>query len=156
VGVSDKDALDPCIPAAFCVDDLITNHVRLVRINMVLFHQVQNHLGRRLSALAVIIRGMRADREIFKGSNLGFAQIVLKLPVNDVNVFKGKIGASDTGLIGHNEELIAKFLEFFQGLQRIRKIFHLFDTRKIVLVDDQSSVTIKEDGLSCFNLLSLR
>jgi hypothetical protein len=79
-------------------------------IHVVLGDEFLDHLPRRFSAMTIIIRGMRAYGEVFKRLKLMEAHIILKLAMNNINRFKGKITATDAGLIGHYKKLVAQIL----------------------------------------------
>ncbi len=85
-----------------------------------------------------------------------FTEIILQLPMDDINRFQRKVAAAYTGLIRNYKKFIPHILKKVQGLHGIGIIFDVIDVREIILIYDQSPVAIEENSFPCFNLLSPR
>ncbi len=109
--LSNQNAIDPCILSRFSINDFVTHHVRIFQINMILFNEFLDHLSRRFAAMTLFIWGMWANGKIFEWMEFVFTKIILKLAVDNINCFKGKIASTNTGLIGHYEKFISHVLE---------------------------------------------
>ncbi len=148
--------MDSGILSGFSINQLVSQHIALVSIKVILLDQVLNHLARRFPTLAFVIRGVRTNRKIFEGIEFVASKIVLQLPVDDVDIFQGKIASAYAGLIGHDEKLKAQLLKNLQGFHGVWEVFDIFHPGEVVLIQDDGSVSVEKDGFPCFNLLSLR
>lgn len=99
---------------------------------------------------------MRTDREVLEGSEFFFAKIILKLAVDDVDILEPEVTSSNPGLIGHHEEIEIEILQKLESLQRVGEILDVLNLGEVVLVDDESSISIEEYGFPRFNLLNPR
>ena len=94
--LSNNNAFNFSIDATFGIDGLVTDHIRLVSINIVLFHKVSNHFGMGLSTVAFFLGRMWTNSEVTKGGKLHFSKIILQLLVNQMNIFKRKVSTANT------------------------------------------------------------
>jgi hypothetical protein len=109
---------------------------------VILCNKILDHLSRRFSAKAFIVRSMWANGKVFKRLKFRFSEIILKLAMNDIDGFQGEITSSNTRLIGYHKKIVAKFLKNSQCPNRIRKIFNIFNSREVILIQDECTVPI--------------
>ena len=107
MGIPNQNPINPCIFTRLGINYFVTYHIRVLRVHVVLRDEFLNHLAGRFAAMTIVIRGMRTNSKVLKGLKLMQAHIILKLAMNDINRFKGKITTTDARLISDYKKLIA-------------------------------------------------
>lgn len=113
---SHQNPLNTRILSRLRIDKLVTHHVGMFGTDVVLIHQLLDHLSGRFSAMAILIRTMRANRKILKGLELVNPQVVLELSVNNINRFQREVAPPHSRLVSYHKKFKAEFLKKMEGL----------------------------------------
>ena len=66
--------------------------------------------------------------------------------VDPIDVRQGEVAAADAGLVGDDEQFKAGELQPLQRRRRARKDFHLLDLAEIILLHNDRSIAVEENG----------
>jgi hypothetical protein len=122
----------------------VTNHYRVCRLEADGRSTIQNQLGFRFAAFAIIFRSMRTRVEsIHTGAD--FFDHPDKPFIDFMHAFERQTAASHTGLIGHNDDRVAALPELTQSCRGSWKKLQQPGIIEVVAIVNNRSVAIKND-----------
>jgi len=146
VASSNQDRLaDAGIPAAFEIDQLVSDHVAARQVHPKFIPCIKQELGRRFAPAAGRIRMFRSDVDLLE-TNAIARQQRQHMRIYLFDIVQSEIAASDTRLVGDDEQLKAVLLQPPERRPRAGKERHLLRRTQIMPLFDQRPVAIQKNG----------
>lgn len=138
---------DPCVPAAFQIDELVTNHVAAGEVEPEFIAGIEEELWGRFASATGLVGGFRCKIDAFQPDVVGSESLGDAL-VDGMHLGLGVVTPADTRLIGDDDEGEAGLDELEEGLRRAWEEDGLVRVAQVVAFFDQGAIAVQEDGWS--------
>jgi hypothetical protein len=142
---ADGDGVDVGVEAGVDVALAVADHVTVCGVEAVLGHHLDGVGGRGLAVTRRLVGPLGSDADAVE-NRAWQAEEFVHAVVAAVDIVEGIHTAADAGLVGDDEEPIAKGASAGEGGGDAGDEFHAGRIGEVVFVEDEGAVAIEEEG----------